>query len=161
MYSLANSNMIPHVFSKIHEKHKTPVYTLMLIGFLTLLAPFLGRQALTWLVDVANMGCCVAYFIVALAFLKLRKSEPDMPRPYKVRHSKIIGVLAVIMSGFMVVMYIIPNTGATLVSQEWAIIIGWMVLAVFFAIYAKHKYGDMFGREGDPFEDKPAEAPQE
>lgn len=161
MYSLANSNMIPHVFSKIHEKHKTPVYTLMLIGFLTLLAPFLGRQALTWLVDVANMGCCVAYFIVALAFLKLRKSEPDMPRPYKVRHSKIIGVLAVIMSGFVVVMYIIPNTGATLVSQEWAIIIGWMVLAVFFAIYAKHKYGDMFGQEGDPFEDKPAEAPQE
>ena len=153
--------MIPHVFSKIHEKHKTPVYTLMLIGFLSLLAPFFGRQMLTWLVDVANMGCCVAYFMVALAFLKLRRDEPEMERPYKVRYPRLIGILAVIMSGFMVVMYIIPNTGATLVSQEWAIIIGWMVLAVFFAIYAKHKYGDMFGREGDPFEDKPAEAPQE
>lgn len=92
-----------------------------------------------------------AYFIVALAFLKLRKAEPDMERPYKVKHGKIIGVLAAIMSGFMVVMYIIPNTGATLVIQEWAIVIGWMVLALVFALYAKHKYGDMFGVEGDPF----------
>ena len=102
-----------------------------------------------------------AYFMVALAFLKLRRDEPEMERPYKVRYPRLIGTLAVIMSGFMVLMYIIPNSGSTLVTQEWAIIIGWMVLAVFFAIYAKHKYGDMFGREGDPFEDKPAEAPQE
>ena len=120
--------------------------------YLTLLAPFLGRQALTWLVDVANMGCCVAYFIVAWAFLKLRKSEPDMERPFLVRHGKIVGILAVIMSGFMVVMYIIPNTGATLVSQEWAIIVAWVVLAVVFAIYSKHKYGDCFGKEVDPEE---------
>ena len=152
MYSLANANMIPRKFAKIHDKYRTPVNTLLLIGFLTLLAPFLGRQALTWLVDVANMGCCVAYFIVAWAFLKLRKSEPDMERPFFVRHGKIVGILAVIMSGFMVVMYIIPNTGATLVSQEWAIIVAWVVLAVVFAIYSKHKYGDCFGKEVDPAE---------
>lgn len=152
MYSLANANMIPRKFAKIHDKYRTPVNTLLLIGFLTLLAPFLGRQALTWLVDVANMGCCVAYFIVAWAFLKLRKSEPDMERPFLVRHGKIVGILAVIMSGFMVVMYIIPNTGATLVSQEWAIIVAWVVLAVVFAIYSKHKYGDCFGKEVDPEE---------
>ena len=136
MYSLANANMIPRKFAKIHDKYRTPVNTLLLIGFLTLLAPFLGRQALTWLVDVANMGCCVAYFIVAWAFL----------------HGKIVGILAVIMSGFMVVLSIIPNTGATLVSQEWAIIVAWVVLAVVFAFYSKHKYGDCFGKEVDPEE---------
>ena len=65
---------------------------------------------------------------------------------------EIVGILAVIMSGFMVVMYIIPNTGATLVSQEWAIIVAWVVLAVVFAIYSKHKYGDCFGKEVDPAE---------
>ena len=152
MYSLANANMIPRKFAKIHDRYRTPVNTLLLIGFLTLLAPFLGRQALTWLVDVANMGCCVAYFIVAWAFLKLRKSEPDMERPFFVRHGKVVGILAVIMSGFMVVMYIIPNTGATLVPQEWAIIVAWVVLAVVFAIYSKHKYGECFGKEVDPEE---------
>ena len=150
LYSLANANMIPRKFAKIHPEHRTPVNTLLLIGFLTLLAPFLGRQALTWLVDVANMGCCVAYFIVAWAFLKLRRSEPDMPRPYRVRHAGLVGVLAVIMSGFMVVMYIIPDTGATLVSQEWAIIIGWCVLSFLFALYSKHRYGPYFGKETDP-----------
>ena len=145
--------MIPRRFSKIHEKHKTPVYTLMLIGFLTLLAPFLGRQALTWLVDVANMGCCVAYFMVALAFLKLRRDEPEMERPYKVRYPRLIGTLAVIMSGFMVLMYIIPNSGSTLVTQEWAIIIAWIILGVMFAAYCKHKYGVYFGVEADPHKD--------
>lgn len=147
MYSLANSSMIPRKFAKIHREYRTPVNTLLLIGFLTLLAPFLGRQALTWLVDVANMGCCVAYFIVALAFLKLRRTEPEMERPYRVRHARAIGVLAAIMAGFMVVMYIIPDTGATLVFEEWLIIIAWCVLAVLFAAYSRHRYGDEFGKE--------------
>ena len=153
MYSLAIANMIPRRFSKIHEKYRTPVYTLMLIGFLSLLAPFFGRQMLTWLVDVANMGCCVAYFMVALAFLKLRRDEPEMERPYKVRYPRLIGTLAVIMSGFMVLMYIIPNSGSTLVTQEWAIIIAWIILGVMFAAYCKHKYGVYFGVEADPHKD--------
>lgn len=40
MYSMAESYMIPKTFAKLHPKHKTPINALILIGVLTMLAPF-------------------------------------------------------------------------------------------------------------------------
>ncbi len=44
MYSMAESYMIPKFFAKLHPKHKTPINALILIGSLTMLAPFAGRK---------------------------------------------------------------------------------------------------------------------
>lgn len=119
MYSMAESYMIPRVFTKLHKKHKTPVTALLLIGLLSVAAPFLGRKMLVWIVDAGNFGCCLAYCMVAVSFLILRSKEPDMKRPYKVKHYKVVGIVAVLMSGFMVAMYLLPNSGSALVWQEW------------------------------------------
>ena len=115
MYSMAESYMIPKVFATLHSKYKTPTVALYLIGALSVLAPFFGRQMLVWVVDAGNFGCCLAYCMVALSFIILRSKEPDLKRPYKVKHYKLVGTLAVLMSGFMVAMYIIPNSGCSLV----------------------------------------------
>ena len=87
MYSMAESYMIPKFFAKLHPKHKTPINALILIGSLTMLAPFAGRKMLVWISDAGNFGCCVAYCMVALSFIILRKKAPDMPRPYKFPHT--------------------------------------------------------------------------
>ena len=72
-----------------------------------------------------------------------------MARPYKVKHYKIVGVLAVLMSGFMVAMYIIPGSGSNLVPQEWAMAGGWAVLGIIFIIVWKLKYKEKFGSHID------------
>ena len=87
------------VFAKLHPKHKTPVNSLYLIGALTMLAPFAGRTMMVWICDAGNFGCCLAYCMVSVSFLILRKKEPDMARPYKVGHYKFVGFMAVVMSG--------------------------------------------------------------
>ena len=87
--------------------------------------------------------------MVSLSFLILRKKAPDMKRPYKVKHYKIVGVLAVLMSGFMVVMYIVPNSGSALVWQEWAMAGGWSLLGVVFFIICKLKYKEKFASHVD------------
>ena len=80
MYSMAESYMIPKTFAKLHPKHKTPINALILIGVLTMLAPFAGRQLLVWISDAGNFACCLAYCMVAVSFMILRKKEPDMTR---------------------------------------------------------------------------------
>ena len=95
MYSMAESYMIPRTFRKLHKTHKTPVNALYLIGGLSILAPLFGRKMLVWIVDAGNFGCCLAYCMVSLSFIILRKKAPEMARPYKVKHYKIVGVLAV------------------------------------------------------------------
>ena len=145
MYSMAESYMIPPFFAKLHPKHKTPINALYLIGGLTMLAPFAGRVMMVWICDAGNFGCCLAYCMVSLSFLILRKKEPDMPRPYKVPAYKFVGTMAVLMSGFMVCMYCIPGSGGNLIPQEWAMVGGWALLGGVFYVVCKRKYGESFG----------------
>lgn len=160
MYSMAESYMIPKVFSRLHPTRKTPVIALCLVGFLTMMAPFAGRRMLVWVVDAANFGCCVAYCMVAASFLILRKKEPDLARPYKVKHYRFVGIMAVLMSGFMVVCYIVPRSGATLVWQEWLMVGGWIILGLVFFIACKLKYREKFGSLIEIISDEDAAALQ-
>jgi amino acid transporter len=145
MYSMAESYMIPPFFAKLHPKHKTPINALYLIGALTMLAPFAGRKMMVWICDAGNFGCCLAYCMVSISFLILRKKEPDMPRPYKVPAYKFVGTMAVLMSGFMVMMYCVPGSGGNLVWQEWMMVGGWSLLGVVFYVICKRKYKESFG----------------
>ena len=145
LYSMAESYMIPKTFAKLHPKHKTPINALILIGVLTMLAPFAGRQLLVWISDAGNFACCLAYCMVAVSFMILRKKEPDMPRPYKVPAYKFFGTMAVIMSGFMVCMYCIPGSGGSLILPEWGMVGAWSLLGVVFYVVCKRKYKESFG----------------
>ena len=146
VYSMAESYMIPKVFAKLHPKHKTPVNALVLIGVITMIAPFAGRAMMSWICDAGNFGCCLAYCMVSISFLILRKKEPDMKRPYKVPAYKFVGTMAVLLSGFMVLMYCIPNSGGSLLWQEWLMVGAWIVLGVVFFVICKRKYKEDFGK---------------
>ena len=145
MYSMAESYMIPPLFAKLHPKYKTPINSLYLIGALTMIAPFAGRKMMVWICDAGNFGCCLAYCMVSVSFLILRKKEPDMARPYKVPAYKFVGTMAVLMSGFMILMYCIPGSGGNLVWQEWCMVGGWSLLGVVFYAICKKKYKESFG----------------
>ena len=122
LYSMGESLMIPESFGKL-GKNKTPVHAIILCGIACCIAPFFGRGVLVWLVDAASFGCVIAYLFVSISFCILRKKEPEMKRPYKVKAGKIAGCLAVIMSGFMTLLYIVPASfSAALIWQEWVVL---------------------------------------
>ncbi len=145
MYSMAESYMIPRFFTKLHPKTNSPYVAIIVVGLLSVLAPFAGRKMLVWVVDAGNFGCILAYCMVALSFLILHVKEPNMVRPYQVKHWKLVGVIAVLMSGIMIMLYILPGTGVTLAPQEWLMVAGWSALGVVFFIFSKMVYKDKFG----------------
>ena len=145
IFSMAESRMIPGRFSKMSKKHKTPVNAILLIGALSLAAPFFGRTMLVWISDAASFACCLAYCMVSMSFVILRKKEPDMKRPFKVKHYKFVGITAFILSGFMVIMYLFPGSGSNLAPEEWIIVGGWTVLGVIFYFLCRNRYKDKFG----------------
>ena len=146
LMSMADSCMIPHVFAKTHPKYKTPHLALILIGIISIASLFCGRVMLVWISDSASFACCISYCLVSMAFVKLRKIDPEMKRPYKVENYKLIGFFAVALSGFMCLMYMIPGSGCTLNIQEVIITVGWGILGVLFAGVCKMKYKDKFGK---------------
>lgn len=146
LLSLAEARMIPHMFAKIHPRYKTPVNAIILIGVLSIVSVFFGRSMLTWISNSASFACCVSYCIVSVAFLALRKKEPMMDRPFKVKHYRFVGVMAVSMSGLLCIMYLLPGSTSALSSQELFITVGWAVLGVLFAGFCKNRYKDKFGK---------------
>lgn len=145
LFALAESYMIPNCFSKLHPKYNTPVVALLLIGLLSIISPFFGRSMLVWISNSASFACCVAYCMVSISFLVLRKKMANEHRPYKVKHYKFVGVMAVIMSGFMVMGYVFPWFNCNLTKQEWIIVGGWIVLGTIFTIVCKKIYGEKYG----------------
>lgn len=146
IFSMAESRMIPNRFSVVHKTHKTPINALLLIGVLSLAAPFFGRTMLIWISDAASFACCLAYCMVAMSFIILRKKEPNLHRPYKVKHCKFVGITASILSGLMVVLYLIPGSGCSLTIEEWVIVGGWAILGLVFYIICRRHYRENFGK---------------
>lgn len=144
LFSMSKSKMLPDIFSRLHSKYSTPYVAIFFLGSISMIAPFFGRVMLVWIVDAANFACCMAYCLVAMSFLILRKKRPDMPRPFRVKNGKLIGILATIMAGFMAVMYIAPGTNCSLIWQEWVIVGGWTLMGLMLAFRAKRVYKDEF-----------------
>lgn len=144
LYSMSKARMLPNMFSRLHPKYNTPYVAILFLGAISVVTTLFGRVMLVWIVDAANFACCLAYCLVALSFLVLRKKQPDMPRPFRVKNGTLIGVLATIMAGFMAIMYIIPGTNCSLIWQEWIIVGGWTIMGLFLAFRAKRLYKSEF-----------------
>ena len=136
IFSMARAHMLPGIFAKVNKKG-VPVAAILLVGIVTILSPLLGKSALVWFVDAAAFGTVVAYFMVSLSFLILRKKEPDLARPFKVNAGIVVGILAVGVALFMATLYLPLYSPAPLLGIEWALVGGWIVLGIILFISNK------------------------
>jgi amino acid transporter len=135
LYALARAGQLPAPLGRLHPKYNTPHNALLLIGGLSVFAPLFGRPALVWLVDAGGLGIVVAYAFVAWSFLVLRKREPAMDRPYRVRHGSAVGWVALVLSIGIGMLYLPFSPAALVWPHEWLIVIGWIVLG---AVLMRH-----------------------
>ncbi|MBB3231389.1 APC family permease [Halomonas stenophila] len=140
IYALAHSGMLPAFLARLHPRHRTPTNAILLMGLLSSIAPFFGRPALVWLVVAGGLGIVIAYLFVSLSFVMLRRREPDLPRPFRVRRGKTVGALSVILSLALVGMYL-PGSPSALSTIEWAMFAGWMLLGLALYGWSRARYG--------------------
>lgn len=146
IYAMAHARMLPAFLGKLHPRYKTPVNAILLIGALSVAAPFFGRKALVWLVDAGGLGVIFAYAIVALSFIVLRRNEPDMPRPFRVPHGMVVGYAAVILSAGILLLYLPGSPAALVWPFEWIIVLGWAVLGAVLYMSARVAHGNEANR---------------
>ncbi|SNS76925.1 APC family permease [Pseudomonas segetis] len=142
VYAMAEAKMLPAFLAKLHPTYKTPVNAILLIGALSIIAPLFGRQALVWLVDAGGLGIVVAYAMVALSFIVLRRNEPDMERPFRAGRGPWVGYVALLLSLGLVLLYT-PVSPSALLPVEWLLVGVWAVLGAVLYGYSCKVYGSV------------------
>ena len=142
IYAMAKAKMLPAFMARMHPRHHTPVNAILLVGCLSLIAPFFGRKALVWLVDAGGLGIVVAYATVALSFLVLRSREPGMSRPFRVSRGRWVGWGALLLSIAITLVYLPGSPAALVWPYEWAIVLTWTLLGAIFFCWARFAYGN-------------------
>lgn len=143
IYALAHTGMLPAWLGKLHPTYRTPTNAILVMGILSAIAPFFGRPALVWLVVAGGLGIVIAYLFVSLSFVLLRRREPEMERPFKVRQGKLVGALAVLLSLGLTAMYL-PGSPSALSAIEWAIFAGWMMIGLALYAWSRARYGTAY-----------------
>ena len=137
IYALARAGHLPDFLGELHPRFGTPWRAILTIGFVSVLAPVLGRSALVWIVDAGGFSIVIAYVFVAAAFIALRRKEPDLARPYRAPGGKATGWSALVLGLGLSALYLPWSPSALLWPQEWAWLIIWGILGAFFWI--RHK----------------------
>ena len=133
MFALANSGFLPKKLGELHPRYHTPWVAVLVIGLLSCITPLFGRTILLWFINAGSFGTVVAYIFVPIAFLVLRKKEPELVRPYRLKYGKTVGSVAIALGLGLFVLFFPPFDSA-LGTPEWVIIGMWSCVGV--ALYA-------------------------
>jgi APA family basic amino acid/polyamine antiporter len=159
LFAMGQSGMVPAWFASLHPRYRTPGNALIFIGGLSMLAPLFGRQTLVWMVDAGGLSIIVAYLMVSLSFVVLRRREPEMPRPFRAPGGTVTGVVAAGLALGLGVLFL-PGMPAALVwPYEWIVLGAWWLLGAIFLVRlpavgpgadAEDRIVTALGRRGQP-----------
>ncbi len=122
IFAMAESRMLPKGLSAISRRNRSPYNALILISIVAVISTLMGRQAMIFFVNAGSFSLLIAYFLVAVSFLVLRKKSPELERPYRVRNGRLVGILAAVSSMGLAVLFL-PGMPAALVRLEWLIVL--------------------------------------
>ena len=128
-YSMSHDGLLWPWASKIHPRFRTPYISSIVVGiFVACLAMLVPLSVLD---EMTSVGTLLAFVLVSAGIWTMRRSHPDLPRPFKTPMVPLVPILSILCSGTLIV-FLSPATQVRLV--VW-LIIG---LIIYFTYSRKH-----------------------
>lgn len=124
---MARDGLLSPLFTKIHPEYRTPHINTVItgIGIAVLAAVF----PLDILGDLTSMGTLIAFAAVCAGVLILRRTQPDLPRPFRMPFAPVLCTLGVLSC--LALLY-------PMGPHNWMLMAGWSVIG--FLIYFGYGY---------------------
>ena len=139
LLAMGRKGQLPEKFKELDKKNGTPRTANILMAALTIIGPFLGKNMLVPLTNVSSLAFIFACFMVSLACLRMRRTEPNIKRPYKVPGGKFGITLACMSSLIIIGLLVIPASPASLNSVEWLVVLTWFLIGLALMIIRQRK----------------------
>ncbi|GGE27734.1 amino acid permease [Pullulanibacillus camelliae] len=135
MFAMGRARILPQAFAKLHAKYKTPYAGIIFTCSICLLAPWFGRNALNWIVNMSSTGVTIAYFYCCLDAYKFfrwsKQSKGDrLIAPVK----KAFSLLGILFSMAFLALLVVPGSPAFLNKPAWIALIIWIIIGTIFYI---------------------------
>lgn len=99
-YTLANQKVLPAMFGKLN-KHGVPANATLFMVVLSVIYALSGQFNL--LSDLSMFAIWAFYTLTFIGVIKLRKTQPDLKRPYKVPFYPVIPIISICSGLFVVI----------------------------------------------------------
>ncbi|MEC5423364.1 APC family permease [Virgibacillus sp. C22-A2] len=151
LFAMSRAKFIPNAFSKLHSKHQTPYISIIFTVIVAMIAPWFGRQALSWVVDMSSIGVTIAYFYTCFTAFSLFKWKKDAGFNDKMH---VVSPLKKVFAGFGIVasivflgLLLIPGSPAFLGIESRIALAIWVIIGILFYLFKRKDYNRITDKE--------------
>ena len=128
--AMARDGLLPtSFFGAVHDRFRTPWKSTILTGFcVALMGAFLPLRILA---ELVNIGTLLAFVIVCAAVLIMRRTHPEVPRPFRAPLGSFVPVAGILLC--LMLMFSLP-------AENWLRLAVWLAvgLLIYFSYGHKH-----------------------
>jgi len=127
--AMSRDGLITPYLSHVSPNTQTPVRVIIITGLIMSIAA--GLVPLGSLAELVNIGTLAAFVLVCLGVIVLRRTHPDLPRPFKNPFTPLLPVLGMLSCGALM---------AFLPQQTWTRFLLWLGLGlvIYFVYSIRH-----------------------
>jgi basic amino acid/polyamine antiporter, APA family len=126
-FAMCRDGLLPQKLATVNQRYGTPAR--LTIGLGVLIAVLAALVPLGEIVKLVNIGTLFAFVLVNIGVIILRRTRPEMPRPYRVPWSPVLPIIGVAFAVYL--MSDLPLT-------TWIRFVVWLVIGL--AIYGLYGY---------------------
>jgi amino acid transporter len=128
LFAMGRDRMLPDKFAEVNPRTLTPTFNTIVVG--VVVAIIAGFVPSDYLWDTVSIGTLMAFSTVAIGVLVLRRTQPDLERPFKVPGYPVTPVLTVAAC-----VYVLSGLAAI----TWVIFGVWLAIVMaFYFLWGRH-----------------------
>ena len=134
-FAMCRDGLMPVRLAQVNQRYGTPA--LLTIGLGVLISILAALVPLGTIVELVNIGTLFAFVLVNIGVIVLRRTRPEMPRPYRVPWSPLLPLIGVAFAVYLM---------TDLPWETWLRFAVWLVIGI--VIYALYGYRNSRIRSG-------------
>ena len=100
LYTIGRDGLLPQAFARVDPRTHTPVFSTIVVAIAVALLAGLIPLSNLW--DLVSMGTLVAFIVVSLGVIVLRRTRPDLPRAFRVPGYPVTPVLSILACVYLI-----------------------------------------------------------
>jgi basic amino acid/polyamine antiporter, APA family len=125
-FAMGRDRVLPNQFDRISKRFGTPYFSIIFGGMIIIVLSGLFYKNIDIIASIVNFGSLFTYFCVHLSLIKLRKSKPEIKRPFKVPLYPLVPIIG--GASCILLMYYLSDN-AKIAAVLW-FLVGLLVYAI-------------------------------